>query len=107
MVLAIHCHAQRERFIHAFDRWNERYGLQLVHTTNRGWVTNDLQRARSMLVNALPFMFSYLDDPNIPRSTNAIEGYFARLKQRYRQHRGLSKHNRTNYFQWYFYLCPR
>jgi hypothetical protein len=29
------------------------------------------------------------------------------LKLRYRQHRGLSNRHRLNYFQWYFYLCPR
>jgi transposase-like protein len=107
MILNIHSHSQRQQFLRAFDRWNEQYGVHLAQTTNRGWVTSDLQRARSMLMKAIPFMFSYLNDPNIPISTNALEGYFSRLKQRYRQHRGLSKRNRPNYFQWYFYLCPR
>ena len=106
-VLAIRSHAQRQQFERLFDRWNERYGHRLASTANRGWVTSDLQRARSMIMKALPYMFSYLDDDKISRSTNALEGYFARLKQRYRQHRGLSKKNRSNYFWWYFYLCPR
>lgn len=107
MVLDIHTHAQRQQFEKTFDRWNERYGQPLLQTTNRGWVTSDLQRARSMLMNAIPFMFSYLDDQKIPWSTNALEEYFARLKHRYWQHRGLSKRNRSNYFRWYFHLCPR
>lgn len=106
-VLDIHSQYQRRRFERTFDKWNEQYGLRLSSTPNRGWVTSDLQRARSMVMRAMPFMFTFLVDPNIPRSTNALEGYFSRLKQRYRRHRGLSKRNRANFFQWYFYLCPR
>ena len=107
MVLQIRSQLQRRQFERIFRRWNARYGSRLAQTRQRAWVSNDLQRARSMLMNALPFMFGYLDDPNIPRSTNALEGYFSRLKLRYRQHRGLSKRHRLNYFRWYFYLCPR
>ena len=106
-VCTIKSHVQRQQFERLFEHWNEHHGQLLSSTSNRGWVTSDLQRARSMLIKALPYMFSYLDDDNIPRSTNAIEGYFARLKQRYRQHRGLSKQARSNYFHWYFHLCPR
>lgn len=107
MVLQIRSQDQRRHFQRVFGRWNDRYGSQLSQITARAWVSNDLQRARSMLINALPFMFGYLDDANIPRSTNALEGYFSRLKLRYRQHRGLSKRHRLSYFQWYFRLCPR
>jgi transposase-like protein len=106
-VLNIHTHKQRLHFELVFDRWNKRYGESLLRSPNRGWVTSDLQRARSMFIKALPFMFTYLDDQNIPRSTNAIEGYFSRLKLRYRQHRGISIRNQLNYFKWYFYLVPK
>ncbi len=106
-VLDIHSQYQRERFEKAFDKWNERYGLKVSLTLGHGWVASDLQRARSMIMKAMPFMFAFLTDPNIPRSTNALEGYFSRLKHRYRQHRGISKRNRANFFQWYFHLCPR
>ena len=49
-----------------------------------------LARARSLLAYALPNMFHYLDCPEITSTTNPLEGYFGRLKMRYRQHRGLS-----------------
>ena len=107
MVLNIRSDEQRQQFQHILDRWNQRYGMRLAQMPYRGWVTSDLQRARSMLINAIPVMFSYLQDPSIPRTTNALEGYFSRLKHRYRQHRGLSTHSRANYFRWYFYLCLR
>lgn len=107
MVLQIRSQLQRRQFERAVHRWNDRYGSQLARFKERAWVSNDLQRARNMMMNALPFMFGFLDDSNIPRSTNALEGYFSRLKLRYRQHRGLSRRHRLNYFRWYFYLCPR
>lgn len=87
--------------------WEERYGKALALMPERGWVFSDLKRARSMLLRALPDMFHYLEDPLIPKSTNGLEGYFSRLRQRYRQHRGLAKEHRNAYFQWYFYLCKR
>jgi|TARA_Y100000031_G_C8170323_1_gene361462 hypothetical protein len=59
----------------------------------KGRVFSDMKRARSMLIKALPYMFHYLDDPNIPFTTNGLEGYFSRLKGHYRQHRGLRKKN--------------
>ena len=77
------------------------------YAAERGRVFSDLKRARSMLLAALPNMFHYLDDPVIPKSTNALEGYFARLKHKYRQHRGLVRSHRNAYLRWYVHLCPR
>ena len=96
-----------EEFINTFNEWENLYGNKILQNKDRGWVASDIQRARSMLIKALPFMFNYLKDNNIPNSTNAIEGYFSRLKQRYRQHKGLSISHQKNYFKWYFYLCPK
>jgi len=50
---------------------------------------SDLLRTRSKRANVLPNMFSYLDDPEISKTTNTLEGYLGRLKQNYREHRGL------------------
>lgn len=95
---------QSQDFIKGVYAWEKRFGIRVESSPNRGWVFSDLLRARSMLLKALPNLFHYLDDPKIARSTNAVEGYFSRLKEHYRLHRGLAKHNRKNYFQWYFYL---
>ena len=96
-----------QRFIKAVHAWEKRFGGSIARSTNRGKIFSDLIRARSMLIKALPDLFHYLDDPNICRTTNALEGYFSRLKERYRSHRGLTKTNRNNYFKWYFYLKPK
>lgn len=106
-VMAIHTVADREPFVAQVQSWEQRYGPRLAGTTETGWVVSDLKRARSLLLAALPNMFHYLDDPAIPKSTNALEGYFARLKHKYRQHRGLAPAHRSAYFRWYVHLCPR
>jgi len=95
---------QRDEFLAAWQAWEEHYGYPIASRPSRGKVFSDVKRARSLLLYALPNMFHYLNDPLIPNSTNWIEGYFSRLKARYRQHRGLSKKHRANYFAWYFYL---
>jgi hypothetical protein len=97
----------RDQFIDRFNAWEERYGTRIALHPETGWVFSDLKRARSMVWAALPDMFRYLEDPSIPTSTNALEGYFARLKQRYRQHHGLGRRHRDAYIQWYLRLCPR
>ncbi len=97
---------QSDNFIKGFNLWEDRYGLSLSSSTNRGKVFSDLLRTRSMIRNALPNMFSYLEYPEISKTTNALEGYFGRLKQKYRVHRGLSPLKRKSYFRWYLYLKP-
>jgi len=98
---------ERDNFISAVRAWEEKYGSSLASRPERGKVFSDLKRARSMLINALPNMFHYLDYPNIPATTNGLEGYFSRLKMKYRQHRGMAEKNRATYFKWYFHLCRR
>jgi hypothetical protein len=106
-VTTIHTHQQRDEFLAAIHAWEARYGHRLDRLPDTGWVLSDIQRARSMLLKAIPNMFHYLDNPRIPKTTNGLEGYFSRLKQHYRQHRGLAPHRRLQYFNWYFFMCPR
>ena len=56
--------------------------MKLAGAVETGWGVRDLKRARSLFLAALPDRFHDLDDPAIPKSTNALEGYFARLKHK-------------------------
>lgn len=106
-VTSIRNETQRDSFLAQLNSWEQKYGGRIASSRETGWVFSDLKRARSMLLSALPDMFHYLHDPAISTSTNGLEGYFSRLKQKYRQHRGLAKHHRLSYFMWYLHLCPR
>lgn len=106
-VLSIRDHDQKQMFISTLSKWEYQYGKAIGSARARGRVFSDLQRARSMLIKALPDMFSYLDDKNIATSTNSVEGYFGRMKQKYRQHSGLASHRKDGYFRWYLHLVRR
>jgi hypothetical protein len=106
-VTAITTHSERTLWLTQLISWEARYGVRIAASRETGWVFSDLKRARSMLLKALPNMFHYLDHSEIPRTTNMLEGYFGRLKDRYHDHRGLSLSKRSAYFQWYLYLCRR
>jgi transposase-like protein len=98
---------QKEQFLLQVQEWEKCYGKEILTSTNRGPVFGDLIRARSMLLSALPDMFTYLDYPDIPTTTNALEGYFGRMKQKYRCHPGLSRSHAWSFIKWYLYLCPK
>jgi transposase-like protein len=95
---------QRNAFFNDLLRWEKRYGQQVASLPSSDKVYGDLQRAISLLLNAWPDMFHYLNDCNIAPTTNLIEGYFSIIKSKYKQHHGLSKMNRQKYLKWYVYL---
>jgi hypothetical protein len=107
MLTDVQTEAQVQKFLHQVDVWEQRFGSSLSSSLNRGKVFSDVLRARSMLLKALPNLFHYVSNKDIVRSTNALEGYFSRLKEHYRRHRGLAPKHRNAYFQWYFDLVPK
>ena len=73
--------------------------------TERYWYTHKLlRRSYFTIKRALPNMFHYLENPNIPKTTNGIEGYFSHLKNHLDLHRGLTLKNRINFIKWYIYF---
>lgn len=92
---------ERDAFITAYKNWTMKYKefVRSLVTTNIAF--KDLRRTTVLINNALPDMFYYLKDPNIPSTTNALEGYYSRLKADYRRHRGLTQKNKIRYLKWY------
>lgn len=73
--------------------------------TGRKWyIHKDLRRTAVMISKALPNMFQYLNDPQIPKSTNAVESFFGHLKDTISIHRGLSYKNRKAFILWYLHF---
>ncbi|MEO6188706.1 MAG: transposase [Ginsengibacter sp.] len=73
--------------------------------TGRYWYKHRLiRRSFFTMKRALPNMFHYLGNPNIPKTTNGIESYFGHLKNHLDLHRGLTKNHRINFIKWYIYF---
>jgi hypothetical protein len=73
--------------------------------TQRFWYTHkNLHAATSLLLKALPDMFHYLDDVQIPYTTNRLENYFSHLKEKLTLHRGLRFEAKKNFIKWYLHF---
>lgn len=99
----------RMTFTARLNDWKRRYNDFLKEKTTKedgsGWwyTHRNLRRVIYHIDHAIPDMFAFLDDQNIPKDTNALEGRFTELKHKFRTHKGLRKTKRENYFKWYIY----
>ena len=82
----------------SFVTWHERYGefikeKSLNPVTGRKWYTHRKLRAvRSLIANALPNLFLFTADRNIPNTTNSVEGGInAPLAELLHRHRGITE----------------
>jgi len=105
----IETYYDRDLWVECFENWLKKYNDFLKEKSEsdsgRKWYKHKLlRRTRSLIKNALPNMFYYLDDFRIPKSTNGLETRFSYLKNSLKIHRGLSKKNRKNFIIWYNYF---
>ena len=101
---SIRCVKERDAFIQAYRDWMAKYEAFVRSLPWSSVACKDLKRATALITNAMPDMFHYLNDTNIPATTNSLEGFYSRLKADYRRHRGLSQKNKIQYLKWYCYL---
>lgn len=95
---------ERDRFIDSYKSWLTQYKNFVMSLPKDAIASKDLKRTIVLINNALPDMFHYLFDPNIPHTTNTLESFHSRLKADYRRHRGLTKQHKLSYLNWYCYF---
>ncbi|MFM7017110.1 transposase [Flavobacterium sp.] len=109
-ITAIKTHEQRNEWLKLFYDFytaNESFinAQSKQETTGRYWYTHkNLHAACSLLMAALPNMFCYLDDAEIPYTTNRLESYFSHLKEKLTLHRGLRFEAKKNFIKWYLHF---
>ena len=103
-------HDKRDYWIVSLVRWHKQHETYLKEKsfsaqTGRYWYKHKLlRRSFTVIRRALPDMFHYLDNDQIPKSTNGLESFFGHLKSHITVHRGLSKEHRKNFIKWYLYF---
>jgi hypothetical protein len=88
----------KESFIGALNLWAEKWEHFLNERTinqitrKSSYTHKRLRSAHHSLINNLPWLFTWYDnmDLDIPNTTNAIDGHFSDLKNKLRNHNGLS-----------------
>lgn len=77
-----------------YEKWKEFLNERSINPlNNRTFYTHKkLRSAYRSLKNDLPWLFTWYDNTklDIPNTTNAIDGHFADLKNKLRNHNGLS-----------------
>lgn len=110
MLLQIKTDNDRLYWTKQSEHWYEQHKNYLQEKTynektGRYWYTHKLlRRSYFTIKRALPNMFHYLSNPQIPSTTNGIEGFFSHLKNHLDLHRGLTVKHRINFIKWYVYL---
>lgn len=90
--------------------WHQQYKDILLEESynllkNEYWYTHkDLYQAYTHLINALPHLFTYLNDYEIPNTTNRLESFFKHLKEKLLLHSGLRLEAKRNFIKWYLHL---
>lgn len=107
---AIETHNDRLNWSQQIKEWHEQnkdfVNEQVVNPqTGRKWYRHKvLHQTVSLVLKAMPNLFHYLDNPSIPKSTNALESFFGHLKDSLSIHRGLSLAHRKQFIRWYLHL---
>jgi len=95
----------KESFVGAlqlwFDKWEQFLNERTTNPiTGKSFYTHKrLRSAYRSLKNNLPWLFTWYEniELNIPNTTNAIDGHFANLKNKLRNHNGLSKQRKMKF----------
>jgi hypothetical protein len=109
-ITTIKTHEQRNEWLKLFYDWYENNKMFVNEQsksddTGRFWYTHkNLHAACSLLILALPNMFCYLDDAEIPYTTNRLESYFSHLKEKLTLHRGLRFEAKKKFIKWYLHF---
>lgn len=102
-------HTDRESFEGGLQDWFTKWETFLnerkldLKGKNR-YVHKKLRSAYRSLKTNLPWLFTWYDhmDLRIPNTTNAIDGHFADLKNKLRNHNGLSLKRKTKFIDEFF-----
>jgi hypothetical protein len=103
-ICCINTERGRAAFVSTYANWLQRHRSFVLGLPKNNVAYKDLKKTMSLINNAIPDMFHYLEDENIHRTTNMLEGFFSRVKPDYVRHRGLTKTHKLSYLNWYCYF---
>ena len=102
-------HTDKESFVGGLAQWHEKWNDFLnerkigIDGKNR-YIHKRLRSAYNSLKNNLPWLFTWYENMalNMPNTTNALDGQFSDLKNKLRNHNGLSMERKMRYIDEFF-----
>lgn len=99
------CKTDKESFYGALKDWYSKWEPFLKErsmnpkTNKTQYIHRKLRSAHNSLKNNMPWLFTWYDniELKIPNTTNGIDGHFADLKNKLRNHNGLSEANKKKF----------
>ena len=105
---------QKRRWIHCWKHWWRKHHRFLTERSygdmqnkKRGWwyTHKKLRAVRSLIQNSLPHLFTFIGHPEIPRTSNYVEGGInSRIKELLHRHRGLNLAQKQTLVSWFLAL---
>ncbi len=100
----------KDSFLGLFNDWLHKWDTFLkerkidIETGKSRYVHKRLRSACFSIKRNMPYLFVYLEDStlNMPNTNNKLEGTFTGLKNKLRNHNGLSKENRKRFIDEFF-----
>lgn len=69
-----------------------------------GGINTNYNTEALRISSAIPYLFNYTLNPNIPKTSNSIESFLGHLKDVQRLHRGLSREHFVDFTKWYLFF---
>lgn len=99
------CQTDKESFVGGLHLWHCKWESYLKErstnpkTLKTQYVHRKLRSAYNSLKNNMPWLYTWYDNiqTRIPNTTNGIDGHFADLKNKLRNHNGLSEVNKKKF----------
>lgn len=114
MVTQVNTKQESTSWLKLVDDWYQEYesflnekskGINPETGKDSWWYTHkNVRKVYRTINSSKDNLFIYLDNSNIDKSTNGIEGEFSHLKHKINSHRGLSKRRKVSLMFWYLYL---
>lgn len=113
-ISTIRTRRQKRRWIRRWQTWCRKYHRFLaersysdIQNRKRSWwyTHRKIRAVRSLIRNSLPHLFTFIGHPEIPRTSNHVEGGInSRLKELLHRHRGLSLSRKQILSAWFLTL---
>jgi hypothetical protein len=102
-------HTDKESFRGGVSEWHSKWEdflneRKIDGKGRKSYVHKKLRSAYRSLITNMPWLFTWYDYPElkIPNTTNAIDGHFADLKNKLRNHNGLSIERKKKFIDEFF-----